>query len=127
MSAECGTCGFDIVYPPGTWPVGECLNCKQADRIKELEEQLEAEQRERRADAESWALELAAWLDATQRILMWATPAPEKDYDADTAFTEIRRIAREQLGDSNPASEPQPKRLLGRKIVSNQDSEREGA
>lgn len=36
MSAECGKCGFDIVYPPGTWPVGECLNCKRADEIERL-------------------------------------------------------------------------------------------
>lgn len=27
MSAECGKCGTDIVYPPGTWPVGECPVC----------------------------------------------------------------------------------------------------
>lgn len=46
MSAECGKCGFDIVYPPGTWPLGECLNCEQADRIADLEEQLEASRRE---------------------------------------------------------------------------------
>lgn len=30
MSAECGKCGkcgTDIVYPEGTWPVGECPVC----------------------------------------------------------------------------------------------------
>ena len=40
MSAECGKCGFDIVYPPGTWPVGECLNCKQNDQIDALRQAL---------------------------------------------------------------------------------------
>ena len=40
MSAECGKCGFDIVYPPGTWPVGECLNCKQNAEIDRLREAL---------------------------------------------------------------------------------------
>lgn len=27
MSAECGKCGMEIVYPPGTWPIGECPVC----------------------------------------------------------------------------------------------------
>lgn len=27
MSAECSKCGMDIVYPEGTWPVGECPVC----------------------------------------------------------------------------------------------------
>jgi len=40
MSAECSRCGFDIVYPAGTWPVGLCQNCTQADRIDELEDAL---------------------------------------------------------------------------------------
>lgn len=34
---------------------------------------------------------------AFQRMLMWATPVG-KDYDEDTAFTELRRIARERIG-----------------------------
>lgn len=36
MSAECEKCGFDIVYPDGTWPIGVCLNCSQADEIEAL-------------------------------------------------------------------------------------------
>lgn len=27
MSAECSKCGSDIVYPEGTWPIGECQVC----------------------------------------------------------------------------------------------------
>jgi hypothetical protein len=27
MSAHCSTCGADIVYPPGTWPLGTCARC----------------------------------------------------------------------------------------------------
>lgn len=42
-------------------------------------------------------------LDAQRRILMWATPVG-KDYDVDTAFTEIRRIARESIAALRVAS-----------------------
>lgn len=41
MSAECSKCGFDLVYPAGSWPLGACLNCSQADRIAQLEEALQ--------------------------------------------------------------------------------------
>ena len=29
MSAECHRCGLDIVYPVGTWPIGECPSCSR--------------------------------------------------------------------------------------------------
>ena len=33
MSAHCNTCGMDIVYPEGTWPLGTCTRCDmEADR-----------------------------------------------------------------------------------------------
>jgi uncharacterized Zn finger protein (UPF0148 family) len=28
MSAECHRCGQDLVYPEGSWPVGECPVCE---------------------------------------------------------------------------------------------------
>lgn len=37
MSAECSKCGLDIVYPEGTWPVGECPAC---DRVVEITEDM---------------------------------------------------------------------------------------
>src|SRR5438477_6823543 len=30
MSAEWNKCGADIVYPPGTWPLGTCARCDLA-------------------------------------------------------------------------------------------------
>lgn len=33
MSAECHECGLDIVYPEGTWPVGECPVCAPRERL----------------------------------------------------------------------------------------------
>jgi hypothetical protein len=45
--------------------------------------------------------------DALRRILMWATPVG-RDYDEDTALTEIRRIAREALADG-PTEPTYPK------------------
>jgi len=39
MSAECSTCGADIVYPEGTWPVGTCARCdakQEAENWKRL-------------------------------------------------------------------------------------------
>jgi len=38
----------------------------------------------------------AFFLDVLNRIYMWATPAG-RDYDEDTALTEIRRICREVI------------------------------
>lgn len=28
MSAECHDCGADLVYPSGSWPQGECPQCR---------------------------------------------------------------------------------------------------
>ena len=36
MSAECSRCGSDIVYPVGTWPVGECERCVFEDKLEAL-------------------------------------------------------------------------------------------
>ena len=52
MSAECGKCGSDIVYPVGTWPVGECPSCSRDEKIVRLEAHLE------RAES-SWVLQVA--------------------------------------------------------------------
>jgi hypothetical protein len=36
MSAHCDTCGNDLVYPPGSWPLGECPCCKRDEEISRL-------------------------------------------------------------------------------------------
>ena len=39
MSAHCSTCGADIVYPEGTWPIGTCARCdakQEAENWKRL-------------------------------------------------------------------------------------------
>jgi len=33
VSAHCEKCGCDLVYPPGTWPLGECPVCAKAAEI----------------------------------------------------------------------------------------------
>ena len=38
MGAECHTCGSDIVYPVGTWPVGECPTCTRDARVRGWED-----------------------------------------------------------------------------------------
>ncbi len=40
MSAECEKCGLDLVYPEGTWPIGECPGCSRDERIAALESEL---------------------------------------------------------------------------------------
>jgi hypothetical protein len=42
MSAHCSTCGTDIVYPEGSWPLGECPVCTRDERIVRLERVVEA-------------------------------------------------------------------------------------
>jgi len=42
MSAECSQCGSDIVYPEGTWPIGQCPVCSRDERIELLEAVVEA-------------------------------------------------------------------------------------
>jgi hypothetical protein len=39
MSAECTKCGADIVYPLGTWPLGECPVCDAGFRLSAEEAQ----------------------------------------------------------------------------------------
>jgi hypothetical protein len=41
MSAECSTCGSDLVYGPEEWPQGHCEPCRLRSRITELEAQRE--------------------------------------------------------------------------------------
>lgn len=40
MSAECSTCGFDLVYPVGTWPIGECQACEDRAALQKAEDVL---------------------------------------------------------------------------------------
>lgn len=35
MSAECSKCGLDLVYPDGSWPVGECPACDHRTEVTE--------------------------------------------------------------------------------------------
>jgi hypothetical protein len=35
MSAHCGTCGTDLVYPEGTWPLGTCQVCDLREQLRE--------------------------------------------------------------------------------------------
>jgi hypothetical protein len=34
VSAECSTCGCDIVYGDDDWPIGHCPVCKSSDDLK---------------------------------------------------------------------------------------------
>lgn len=36
MSAHCSTCGTDIVYPEGTWPIGVCPVCSRGELLEKL-------------------------------------------------------------------------------------------
>ena len=36
MSAHCASCGADIVYPTGTWPLGECPVCTPLGAIRDI-------------------------------------------------------------------------------------------
>jgi len=41
MSAECSECGFDLVYPGDSWPIGVCQNCEQQEEIAALQDENE--------------------------------------------------------------------------------------
>lgn len=41
MSAECDKHGTDIVYPPGTWPLGVCPECEHELTEKALRDENE--------------------------------------------------------------------------------------
>jgi hypothetical protein len=47
VSAECSKCGSDIVYPPGTWPVGNCPRCSEEKCVAVLEAERDAERQMR--------------------------------------------------------------------------------
>lgn len=36
MSAHCSKHGCDLVYPPGTWPLGECRECVLDAEVEQL-------------------------------------------------------------------------------------------
>lgn len=41
MSAHCSTHGCDLVYPEGSWPLGECRECVLEASLAEAREALE--------------------------------------------------------------------------------------
>lgn len=46
MSAHCDTCGTDLVYPEGMWPLGVCQVCElraERDRLREALETILAD------------------------------------------------------------------------------------
>lgn len=36
MSAECYGCGADLVYPEGSWPIGECPVCVRENVLSDF-------------------------------------------------------------------------------------------
>lgn len=75
MSAECGKCGSDIVYPAGTWPVGECPSCTRDERIAALEGALRSI-----ADG-SWGRHAPPFYDVREFALKAVTKASNQEPD----------------------------------------------
>lgn len=40
MSAECSTCGADLTYTPGSWPLGSCERCDLHEQLEKTNEAL---------------------------------------------------------------------------------------
>lgn len=65
MSAECGRCGADIVYPVGTWPIGECPVCKPEAEVVRLQARITELEREK----DAWR----DWIDKPHKDERWQT------------------------------------------------------
>ena len=120
MSAECGRCGSDIVYPEGTWPLGECPSCTRDERIDALVAQVDTLTRERDAHKKGHYDALKKWerqveraeaaeaaLADTRRALeqIAALPVPGADGWMEIPAERPMKIARRALaGDTEGAA-----------------------
>lgn len=107
MSAECQKHGTDIVYPPGTWPVGVCPECEHEDEGARLHALLDAAR-------EALRETLDALLEATEHItedlqpefarlaegerLSWPSEWRDSEYDIQTAARSMRDVAEADRG-----------------------------
>lgn len=71
MSAECHECGNDLVYPEGTWPLGECPVCTLRARLAELERERDG----LRGTTKDLRHALDEWYESTQEQLARAEAA----------------------------------------------------
>lgn len=101
MSAECHTCGSDLVYPEGTWPLGECPVCtrvKEADELRARVEQLEEELAKKEESVE-WLravmkaeeemadqrfTDLVAARTTLEELARWASAMPDAGFSSDS-------------------------------------------
>lgn len=102
MSAECHKCGADIVYPEGTWPIGECPECGLRERVAELEAQVAEQQN----IIEWWANSFAQQVERKREALVALGVRDAVNYTG-----EVRNFIADSLYErlaASPVPEEQP-------------------